>query len=167
MTIPRSEEESVRNCRQLLYMVSELHDMGYEQLRIAPAVAPSGLFWRLSICTASNTTPDHGAEMLNFNDGAHYSSGAGDEYFEWRDAAGDSPQELAKKFVERFSELAERGNSKDADYVRWYKDMVEATEPDGLVCVYPDWPSPRDSMSIFHGSMDIVIPLPPAFSKSS
>ena len=161
MTIPRSEEENVRNCRRLLSMVSELHDMGYQQLRIAPAVAPSGLFWRLSICAASNTRPDHGAEMQVWDKGVHYSSGGGDEYFGWRDTANDSPKELAQKFVERFPDLATEGKGDDPDYARWYKEMLEVTEPDGLLCAYADWPVPRDRLTLFHGSMDVEISLPP------
>lgn len=66
--------------RRLLHMVSELHRMGYEQARIAPGVAPSGLFWRLSVTAASNTTPDNGALMTDFDRGANYSSGAGAEF---------------------------------------------------------------------------------------
>jgi hypothetical protein len=64
-------------------MVRELHTMGYEQLRIAPNVAPSGLFWRLSICAAANTLPEHGAKMRDFDEGAHYSSGGEDRFFDW------------------------------------------------------------------------------------
>ena len=161
MTIPRSEEENVSNCRRLLYMVSELHDMGYQQVRIAPAVAPSGLFWRLSICAASNTRPDHGAEMQVWDKGVHYSSGGGDEYFGWRDTANDSPNDLAQKFIERFPDLATEGKGDDPDYARWYKEMLEVTEPDGLLCAYADWPVPRDRLTLFHGSMDIEISLPP------
>ena len=166
MTIPRSDEDGVRYCRRLLYMVSELHDMGYQQLRIAPAVAPSGLFWRLSICAAANTRPDHGAEMKDFDGGAHYSSGAGDEYFGWLDTVDDSAAELAEKFVERFPELATEGRGDDPDYVRWYKEMLERTEPDGLLYVSADWPTPRDHMILFHGSRDIEIPLPPPYRES-
>lgn len=70
---------------------------------------------------------------------------------------GQSPQ----KFIERFTDLATDGRGDDPDYARWYKDMLEITEPDGLLCVYADWPSPGDCLSIFHGSMDIEIPLPP------
>ena len=44
---------------------------------------------------------------------------------------------------------------------------VSAEEPDGLLCAYADWPSPRDCLSIFDGSMDIEIPLPPPFSETS
>jgi len=141
--------------------------MGYEQLRIAPGVAPSGLFWRLSICTASNTLPDHGARMRNFDEGAHYSSGGLDRYFDWDDAAGDSPGELARKFIERFPDLAQAGRGDDPDYVRWYESMLRVTEPDGLPYAYADWPSRDDRLSIFHGSMDIEIPLPPPFGVAA
>ena len=158
---PDSTEAAVCNCRRLLRMVRRPHTMGYEQLRIAPAVAPSGLYWRLSICAASNMLPEHGAEMRDFDQGVHYSSSAGDEYFGWTDAIGDSASELAEKFVERFPEIAEEGLGKDSAYVRWYEEMLEATEPDGLMYAYSDWEHPRDSLSIFHGDFDLEIPLPP------
>jgi hypothetical protein len=148
-------------------MVRALHAMGYEQLRIAPAVAPSGLFWRLSICAASNTLPEHGAKMRDFDEAAHYSSSALDRYFDWDDAADDSPSELAMKFVERFPDLAATGRGEDADYVRWYEDMLRVTEPDGLPYAYADWPSRDDYLSIFYGSMDIEIRLPPPFRSAS
>ena len=151
----------VSDCRRLLYMVRELHAMGYEQLRIAPGVAPSGLFWRLSVCAASNTLPDNGAIMRDFSQGANYSSGGGDRFFDWDDAADDSPRELAEKFVARFPDLAAEGKKEDPDYVRWYKEMLELTEPDGLPYAYADWPNSEDRLRIFHGSMDIEIRLPP------
>jgi ADP-ribosyl-[dinitrogen reductase] hydrolase len=160
------DERLAEYCRRLLYMVRELHAMGYEQLRIAPNVAPSGLFWRLSICAASNTLPEHGAAMRDFHEGAHYSSGGMDRYFDWDDAADDSPSELALKFVERFPELAKAGKGDDPAYVRWYEDMLRVTEPDGLPYPLSDVPSPDDRLGIFYGSMDIEIPLPPPFRKT-
>src|SRR5438445_11614927 len=33
-------------CRLLLLMVAELHRRGYQQLRIAPYMSPSGMHWR-------------------------------------------------------------------------------------------------------------------------
>jgi hypothetical protein len=151
-------------CRRLLYMVAELHAMGYEQARIAPGVAPSGLFWRLSVTAASNTEPENGALMRDFHRGANYSSGAEAEYFGWTDASDDSPVELAKKFVERFPEIAKEAKGKDPEYVRWYREMLAATEPDGLMYAYADWPSRRDRLELFHGSSTDVIRLPPAFN---
>ena len=154
-------EEHVNNCRRLLHMVRELHAMGYEQLRIAPAVAPSGLFWRLSIGPASNTLPEHGAELRDFHHAAHYSSGALDQYFDWADAGNDTAAELAEKFIERFPELADEGRARDAEYVRWYEEMLRATEPDGLVYASWDWDRPEHELGLFHGSMRARIPLPP------
>jgi hypothetical protein len=159
----RRDDQQVADCRRLLYMVRELHGMGYQQLRIEPAVAPSGLFWRLSVFAASNSDPDHSMRMRNRDDGAHYSSGAGNRYFDWEDAADDSPPELAQKFIERFPALVAAGNGRDPGYVRWYEDMLRVTEPDGLPYAYADWPTPEDRLGIFIGSMDIEIRLPPAF----
>jgi len=161
LKLSRETEKMVSDCRRLLYMVRELHDMGYEQLRIAPGVAPSGLFWRLSVSAASNTLPENGAIMRDFDQGAHYSSGGGDRYFDWDDAANDSPRELAEKFVERFPHLSAEGRNSDPDYASWYKEMLDRTEPDGLPYAYADWPGTGDSLLIFHGSMDIEIRLPP------
>jgi len=159
----RSDSEMAEVCRRLLYMVAELHRLGYEQARIAPGVAASGLFWRLSVTAASNTERDNGALMRNFDQGANYSSGAGTEYFGWTDASDDSPALLAAKFVERFPDIAVAAKGRDPEYVRWYQEMLEATEPDGLVYAYADWPSRGDRLELFYGSVRAEVPLPPLF----
>ena len=138
--------------------------MGYEQARIAPGVAPSGLFWRLSVTAASNTEPENGALMRDWDRGANYSSGAGAECFGWIDASDDSPAELAEKFVERFPEIAKEAKGRDPEYVRWYRQMLVATEPDGLMYAYADWPWREDRLELFYGSSREVIPLPPPFN---
>lgn len=135
--------------------------MGYEQGRIAPGVAPSGLFWRLSVTAASNTEPENGALMRDWDRGANYSSGAGTEYFGWTDASNDSPAELAAKFVKRFPDIAAEAKGKDPEYVLWYRQMLAATEPDGLMYAYADWPSRGDRLELFYGSSRELIPLPP------
>lgn len=141
--------------------------MGYEQARIAPGVAPSGIFWRLSVTAASNTEPEHGALMRDFNRGANYSSGAGDEYFGWTEASDDSPAELAAKFVERFPDIAKDAKGDDPEYVSWYQEMLVATEPNGLVYAYADWPASKDRLELFYGSSTTDIPLPPPFNAET
>ena len=163
----RGDAEKANICRRLLHMVAELHRMGYEQARIAPGVAPSGLFWRLSVTAASNTEPENGALMRNFDRGANYSSGSGADYFGWTDAGNDSPAELAEKFVERFPDIAAVAKGTDHEYVRWYQEMMEATEPDGLIYAYADWPSSRDRLELFYGSVRAEVPLPPPFNAES
>jgi hypothetical protein len=105
--------------------------------------------------------------MRDSHRGANYSSGAGAEYFGWTDASDDSPAELAAKFVERFPDIAEEARGSDPEYASWYREMLIATEPYGLVCAYADWPCSKDRLELFYGSSRDVIPLPPAFNAEN
>ena len=163
--MPSERNTTKKNCRRLLLMVKELHAMGYEQLRIVPGVAPSGMYWRLAICPASDTLPEHGARMrVQMHDtAARYSTGSGSEYYGWTDAADDTPRQLAEKFVARFPILAKQGKRDDPAYVQWFEEMLQSTEPDGLVYAYAawDWDCPDDRLGILSKSQDIMVPLPP------
>jgi hypothetical protein len=44
--------------------------------------------------------------------------------------------------------------------------MLRITEPDGLPYAFADWPAPTNLLNIFHGSIDIEIPLPPPFRNA-
>ena len=48
--------------------------------------------------------------------------------------------ELAAKFVDQFPDIAKEAMGRDSEYVRWYREMLVATEPDGLIYAYADWP---------------------------
>lgn len=77
---------------------------GFQRLRIFPAMAPSGVHWRGLIAPASMFSTDHGAKVTNESaeDIARYSSGAGQEYFGWKDAAGADVGALATGFLNGF-----------------------------------------------------------------
>ncbi len=88
----------VRVFRKVLLLVQELHLRGYQRIRIAPGMSPSGMNWRCPITPVSNILRSHGARMRDF-DGlvAHYGSGAGRDYFDWTDARHATPSRLAAK----------------------------------------------------------------------
>lgn len=71
--------------RKVLLMVSELHVRGYQLLRIAPGMAPTGLHWRCTITPASNILISNGALMKQWKEDlcAAYSSGQDRNYFGW------------------------------------------------------------------------------------
>jgi len=56
-----------RAYRKVLRMVTELHVRGYQRLRIAPGMAPSGCSWRCSITPATNISSRHGARILSWD----------------------------------------------------------------------------------------------------
>ncbi len=128
------------NASLVLLMVSELHKMGYERMRISPGMSSSGLHWRCGITHVANIDPDHGAMALDGSkDLVAYSTSAGDQFFGWDDAACDSPISLARKFIERFPVIARLGRGDDEEYAQWYEQVVQLVEEGDLPYVYSDW----------------------------
>lgn len=159
----RSKLSPFQISRKLLLMVAELHRMGYQRLRIVPGMAPSGCYWRCKIVPASMISPNHGAKSDCHNDmAARYSSGQEDNFFGWNDVVGNTPTEMAQKFIERFPKIAEAGCGGDDKYVSWYLEMLRLTEPDGIIFTTADsdWPIPEDKIPVAN-MHEVFVPLPP------
>jgi hypothetical protein len=180
LPIEASETKMPAMPRRLLLMLRELHRTGYERLRAVTGLSPSGCHWRLQITPAIGVAlPDQAVDfMARQNRGvaigdwvvyvslnhAFYSTGSSAEHaeqcFGWTDAAEDSPRQLADKFIQRFPAVVAEGKGSDPEYARWYADMIEATEPEGLVFMYADWDMPSDHIPA--SNMEGVrIPPPP------
>jgi DNA-binding transcriptional ArsR family regulator len=155
-------------CRRVLMMVQDLHRRGYERLRVAPGLSPSGLHWRCSIVPVGCIRRDHGALTVG-EDGsaALYRSGQGAKFFKWADAADDSPVALAGKLLERFPDLASKGRGSDPGYAHWYAEMLRATAPYGLIYAYADWDLPDDHIPALGCTAEVKIPLPPPGTADS
>ena len=156
-------DDAIAAARKLLEMVSELHRLGYERLRIAPYLAPSGMWWRCQIVPASAIRADRGAirGRSEPDPEASYSNSEGTRYFEWEDAEHDGPAQLAEKFVARFPRLAERGRGSDPAYLQWFSEMMAATSPNGLVYAFADFDVPEDELPVFGGAPGAKVPAPP------
>jgi hypothetical protein len=146
--------------RRILLMVHELHRSGYERLRVAPSLFPSGR-WRCGITPVTNISSFHGAWERDASFLVYYTSSQGAQCFEWTDAADDTPEQLATKFLDRFPELSEQGRGRDEAYARWYSEMLKATEPAGLIFAEDCWVLPDDQVFTIGVSEDVEIPLPP------
>lgn len=131
-----SERDTQRHALTFLLMVGELHRLGYQRLRIGPGRSPSGVFWRCAITHVANIQRDNGVVVIDEGcDTVHYSSGTGVGYFGWEDSASDTPEELAKKFVERFPVLARLGRGDDEDYAAWYQELMRLAQAGELPAV--------------------------------
>jgi hypothetical protein len=171
--------------RRLLLMLRELHQMGYERLRAVTGLSPSGCHWRLQITPAIGIAiPGEGVDfMARQNRGvavgdwvvyvrgnhAFYSTGSSaedtEECFGWPDAADNLPRQIAAKFIERFPSVVCEGKGRDPDYARWYDEMIEATEPEGLISMYADWEMPSDHIPVFNMEQ-VRIPPPPSVTST-
>lgn len=155
------EDEAHRNATLVILMVEELHRLGYERLRICPGMSPSGMYWRCSVTHVDNIQADHGAMMVDEkSDVVTYSSGSGDKFFGWEDTQGDSPEILARKFVERFPLIARLGRGDDEEYVRWFKGVVDVVQTGELPYAYSDWGDDTDDglLPTVGGTTGLIMP---------
>ena len=148
---------------KVLGLVHELHKRGYQRLRIAPGMSPSGCAWRCSITPRANVLKSHGASLRDWDGlSAHYSSSQENEYFNWSDAREDTAAELADKFVERFPEIARAGFGDDWPYAGWYVRMLGYAEQGWFPIAYSDWGSGTDTGFLPLLNRDSDLPMPPA-----
>ena len=140
-----------RFVRTVLEMVGELHQMGYEGLRICAGISPSGVYWRVEISA-------HECREI-----ARYSSGERNHYFGWDDTENDTPHDLALKFCDRFPALTRKAEKTASKYAAWYAEMLRLTMPLGILRQYSDWDEDYSAslpVMMFEAA-PILIPLPP------
>lgn len=150
-------------------MVSELHRLGYQRLRVMPYEYP--VAWRLAIGPAELFSSVNGAfiprpeeELL-----ATYSSASETAYFGWSDAHGDTARQLAEKFIVRFPTICEQGLGRDWTYAGWLSELIgvlERTERLPVV-MWDHGPPPLSlrSLPLRHFGRPLTdedFPLPPA-----
>lgn len=136
--------------RKLMAVVAELHRRGFESLRIVPGLSPSGCHWRCEFVPASRCFPDDGA-LLKRGGGRNlpcYTTAEGLTAFGWPDAAARSAEELADRFQAKLSALLAGCRTPDPAYVRWFREMLEATAPLGLVVAYADMRMRPESLGV-------------------
>lgn len=156
-------EAQYRRALRVLRLVHELHKQGYQLLRIAPGMAPSGCYWRCAITPRSNILRTHGAMLRDWEHlVAQYSSSQDNEYFGWTDAKHDDVQQLAAKFTDRFGDIVEASRGDDWPYAGWYVRMLGYAEREMFPVAYADWhekPNPR-FMPLWGSESDLPMPPP-------
>lgn len=123
----KSKIDWVRRSQRVIRMVSELHRLGYQRLRIMPYVHPNA--WRLAVAPAEFFSERNGAyipvsKLTDRNVAIYSAAGDGEAYFDWSDAKGNDARELAEKFIERFPDIAAQGKGRDWAYAGWLSELV-------------------------------------------
>lgn len=129
----KSQLKWMRCTVRVLRMVSELHRMGYQRLRVMPYHGPTS--YRVWVAPAAAFSVLNGiyCERMEL-DHACYNSPSEDKYFDWPDAYKDDARALAEKFIERFQRVCELGSGSDWGYAGWLSDLLAklAAHPDKL-----------------------------------
>jgi hypothetical protein len=181
----KSNHSWIRRSQRVLRMVSELHRMGYQRLRVMPYEYP--LAWRLTVAPISVFSKHNGAfipdemrrarraelerELASF-DGFFptYSSKSENEYFEWKDARNDDARALAEKFILRFPGVSKDGKGRDWIYAGWLAELLGYLESGDILPVmfsefFVDSPHEMRGLPFLHLADDSIalsdFPLPP------
>ena len=144
---------------RVFQMVTELHKVGYQGLRVYPEkhhfrihFAPSVLLTHaarsnvMSYVSENNYLSSRPAGNHRLSLAAVYGSASRDRYFDWEDTQGDSARNLANKFIERFPRIAELAFIEDWAYAGWLIRIVGELEngwvpsvPHEIQQRYGDW----------------------------
>lgn len=129
----KSKIEWIRKAQRCLRMLSELHRLGYQNLRGMPYMNPLGFRFVIAPkdCFAENGIAIPAARLGGDNEYVAI-TGAG-EYFGWSDTSGNDARALAEKFVERFPAIAAKGKGRDWEYGGWLSELVGFLEGGDMV----------------------------------
>lgn len=168
MSTELAASASQRRSLRVLRSVHELHKLGYQRVRIAPGMAPSGMHWRCFITHAGNILDTHGAMLASQSaDAARYSSSQENEYFGWTDAKRDTAAQLADKLIQRFSWISGPGRGRDWLYAGWYVEMLGLAERGAFPIAYADWyEDPEPGRLPTTGGQKVRLPMPPGGEAS-
>ena len=122
--------------RRLMFMIRELHNLGYQRIRFYPHIGGAG-YWRYII--TSSTIPSNPADETDPADvDTVWNSLGSGEHYGWSDKEDDSIAELAAKFLSKYQKIAVESKGEDKRYVEWYRDVLERTGPDGIIYFWWD-----------------------------
>lgn len=114
-------------------MLSELHRLGYQNLRGMPYMHPLG--FRFAIAP-KDFFADNGVALptsLLVGDDVNVAITGAIDYFGWNDTAGNDARALAEKFVQRFPAIAAKGRGRDWEYAGWVSELVGFLEGGDMV----------------------------------
>ncbi len=116
------------NRQKLLFMVEELHKLGFAKLRVIPSESPSGLHWRCSFIDEKKNHEFSASNWINYHEGQNS-----------KEELKLTTQELTDLFVKenfKFLELCKGQNNK---YSEWYSEMLKQLDNDELPYPFVDW----------------------------
>lgn len=120
---------------EIIMLVHELHQRGYEQLRLLPGMSASGCYWRWSIYPKilmwDNDIMEH------HNDYIPFKCMDGSTDFEYPRA--DMPKVSVEDFIRGNENFIELSKAKDEEYVRWFSQIVEHAARKDFPIAYSEW----------------------------
>ncbi|WP_194395905.1 macro domain-containing protein [Microbacterium atlanticum] len=134
---------------RILQGVRELHRRGFHGVRVRPGVAPSGMYWRVSLWDAADPAS-----------GIHYTSGTETAFAGDAVEATTPAHDVAELILRAMPGLAPTGDA--PGYAQWYEGLLARVEPEHRLPVsFADYFDDSEGWEIGWGS-GVRYPAPPA-----
>ena len=134
--------------QKLLFIVAELHERGFEKLRIVPSLSPSGMSWR---CQFFVVDKSNNLEVI-----------ASNWIYQLFDKDNSeiklSIGELTNLFITQYSDFVERCRGENKIYVVWFSKMLQILIVEELPYAFGEYFSPTDFWKTSLGNEIKIIP---------
>ena len=135
--------------KQYFLVIRELHEMGYELIRVCPSVSPNGANWRCATTVKKYTLKTCGAIYRSNEPHTAANTSAGE--FNWDGWQGKTPHEIALQFIEHYPHLAKLGKGKDPEYKEWFKKANDLAQRGYIFFAF------GDMCSCFHNDHKMLL----------
>ncbi len=137
--------------QKVLHLAKELHNRGYEKLRVLPSLSPSGLYWRCSFSIQGKTK-----EQIS-------SSNWIQEFNRQENEIIHSVTLLTDLFENEYKDFLEKCKGEDKKYSKWYRKMLESLQTDELPYAYADFFTAKGYWQTSKGNQIKTLPSEPSF----
>ena len=135
------------NMQKVLFIAHELHQRGYENLRVIPSKSPSGMSWR---CFFISTTD---SEKENV-----FASGWMERLVNNETNDAESIEELANLFEREHQSFLKKCQGENPQYLEWFSQMVSVLKKEELPYAFADYFGPTDYWQTSHGNKIYTLP---------
>lgn len=130
---------------EIIMIVHELHQRGYEQLRLLPGMSPNGCAWRWRIYPKALMGEDNrferGGDCTPFDSIISENNMLGSTGEAYPEEKRDFV--TADQFIESHERFIEMAKGDDAEYVNWFAKIVEHAKNNDFPIGFADGPIGR------------------------
>ena len=118
--------------QKILFIAEALHTKGYQNLKVIPSLAPSGVYWR---CSFVISELDENYEII--------ASSWLQKYFDVSiEKIKLNVKELTDKFIEDHKDFLEKCVGRNEEYAFWFQNVLELLDKEELPYAFADYFGP-------------------------
>ncbi|WP_313095766.1 hypothetical protein [Empedobacter sp.] len=134
------------NMHKILYLARNLHEKGYNNLRVIPSLSSSGMYWRCIFLVDVNGKRNN----LNITNWI--------QKFYNVNLKEIDLDELTRLFITEEKEFLKNAKSENNQYVEWFKNVLEKVKKDELPYAFSDFYSSTHYWKTSIGNKIKIIP---------